>query len=283
MARIAIIDDDMAMGILADSLRNRGHEILRIKSAAEALKQTDALATLDLVILDIIMPWPTARSRTDLAGNHNAGMEILRELRSQARALPILVYSATQDQSIVSALSDDSATEFVQKWGDLKLTEFIAKVNQMLGILEPSLKPRPFIVHGHNENAKLDLKNYLQNTMHLPEPIILHEQPSLGRTIIEKFEDYADETALVFVLLTKDDLGASASDPDERKHRARQNVIFEMGYFLGLLGRKSGRVILLYERPLELPSDLMGVIYIDISSGVQAAGEAIRLEVGNVK
>jgi len=116
----------------------------------------------------------------------------------------------------------------------------------------------------------------------LPEPIILHEQPSTGRTIIEKFEDYAADTQLAFVLLTPDDKVAPAEASNEVKRRARQNVILELGFFLGKLGRLSGGVFLLHKGPTELPSDLGGVIYIDITGGVDAAGETIRKELKHV-
>src|SRR5207245_6640448 len=125
------------------------------------------------------------------------------------------------------------------------------------------------------------LKNHLQNPLRLPEPIILHEQPNMGRTVIEKFENYAVESSIAFVLLTPDDVGGAASDPDEVKRRARQNVIYEMGYFHGRYGRQSGRVILLHQGPLEIPSDLAGLVYIDISKGIEPAGELIRKEVDN--
>ena len=140
-------------------------------------------------------------------------------------------------------------------------------------------EPRAFIVHGHDQTAKLALKNYLQNVVGLPEPIILHERPSMGRTIVEKFEEEAANVDLVLVLLTPDDRGASTTDSDDLKRRARQNVVFELGYFLGYFGRRSGKVILLHSGPLELPSDIAGLIYIDISNGIEAAGEDIRREV----
>ena len=90
-------------------------------------------------------------------------------------------------------------------------------------------------------------------------------------------------SSIVFVLLTPDDISAGSDDPDDLKRRARQNVIFEMGYFLGTLGRRSGRVLLLYQPPLELPSDLSGVVYIDISQGIEATAEKIRMEIQNVR
>src|SRR5215831_10837071 len=77
--------------------------------------------------------------------------------------------------------------------------------------------PSVFIVHGHDHAMKLDLKNYLQNVLGLPEPIILHERPSLGRTIVEKFEEEAANVDLVMVLLTPDDRGARATDSDDLK------------------------------------------------------------------
>ena len=66
--------------------------------------------------------------------------------------------------------------------------------------------------------------------------VILHEQPTLGRTIIEKFEDYSDVSYAV-VLLTPDDLGRRVNDLDNLLPRARQNVIFELGFMIGKLGR----------------------------------------------
>src|SRR4051794_22937287 len=90
-----------------------------------------------------------------------------------------------------------------------------------------------FIIHGHDENATLALKNYLQNTLRLPEPTILAEQASGGKTIIELFEKHASDSDLVFALFTPDYRGPS----DTKQARARQNVIFEYGYFCGRLGR----------------------------------------------
>jgi predicted nucleotide-binding protein len=138
--------------------------------------------------------------------------------------------------------------------------------------------PAIFIVHGHDESTKLSLKNYLQNTLRLGEPIILHEKSSQGRTIIEKFESYADRADIVFAILTPDDIGGSASDPNRVKRRARQNVIFELGFFYAKMQRTSGRVILLHKGQLELPSDISGIVYVDISNGIEAAGEEIRRE-----
>jgi CheY-like chemotaxis protein len=283
MASIVIIDDDLAMDLLAEHLRFHGHKTLRMESTTDAIQNSEAIAVADLVILDIIMPWPECRDARSLSGNNTAGMEVWTELRKRRKDLPIIVYSATQDAAIIAALEDDECSRFVPKWSSPSMKEFVRIIHGILGLTNEHPQPQAFIVHGHNETLKLSLKNYLQNTLRLPEPIILHEQPSVGRALMEKFEDYAAIAAIVFVLLTPDDQMAGAHQTDDEKRRARQNVIFEMGYFLGTLGRKSGRVVLLHQAPLELPSDISGLEYIDISQGIEAAGEKIRREIGYVK
>jgi predicted nucleotide-binding protein len=113
------------------------------------------------------------------------------------------------------------------------------------------------------------------------EPIVLREQPSGGKTLIEKFESYARKVDCVFVLLTPDDQIVSA-EINEQKRRSRQNVIFEAGFFYGTLDRSSGKILLLHKGPVELPSDVSGIVWIDISNGIQAAGEEIRKEVASL-
>ena len=283
MASIVVIDDDLSMNVLIDRLQFGGHNVQRMSSAMSALEEIEKVISADLVFLDIIMPWPPERDRDGFTGTLTAGMEVLREIRKRDRDLPVIVYSATQDGAVIDALSDDSRSKFVSKWGSPSLRDLVQMVNSTLSLPNEILTLRPFIVHGHNDTTKLALKNYLQNTLHLPEPTILHELPNGGKTIIEKFEHYAAFSSIVFVLLTPDDLGANDGDTDDQKRRSRQNVIFEMGYFLGMLGRKSGRVLLLYQGPLEIPSDIAGVVYIDISNGINAAGEEIRREIKHVR
>lgn len=137
---------------------------------------------------------------------------------------------------------------------------------------------RSFIVHGHDHKSLYELKDYLQNTLKLGEPVILRQMPGLGKTLIEKFEREAEAVELVFVLLTPDDRVADPSNPDSQKRGARQNVILELGFFLGKLGRESGKILLLHKGPVEIPSDIIGIEYIDITNGIESAGETIRRE-----
>lgn len=93
------------------------------------------------------------------------------------------------------------------------------------------------------------------------ETSILHEQPNQGLTIIEKFEKHA-QVGFAVALLTPDDIGAFQEDMENLKSRARQNVVFEFGYFIGRLGRK--KVCALVKGDVEIPSDYAGVIYIQL-------------------
>src|SRR5918999_4506459 len=92
--------------------------------------------------------------------------------------------------------------------------------------------------------------------------MILHEQPSRGQTLIEKFEQSTIGARYAIVLLTPDDLGGKAGEG--LRPRARQNVILELGFFLGKLGRS--RVCALFMEGVELPSDYSGVVYVPVDS-----------------
>jgi predicted nucleotide-binding protein len=113
-----------------------------------------------------------------------------------------------------------------------------------------------FIVHGHDGEAKVTVARFLEKLVGR-QPIILHEQADRGRTIIEKFEHHAAQAACAIVLLTADDTGGPKGGGQQP--RARQNVVLELGFFLGKLGRD--RVVILYELGVELPGDLQGVLY----------------------
>lgn len=282
MARITIIDDDFGLEILAENLGYLGHEVRRIGSAEEALKALDDIVASDLIVLDIIMPRGANIPGIEVSGGRTTGMTLFNSVRKRKANLPILAYTATNDADVVKILSQSAHTTFLSKWSTPSIDEVISAIEKLLGIKRPKQLPQVFIVHGNDEQTKLAVKNYLQNTLKLPEPIILHEQAHFGRTLIEKFEYYSGRSQLAFVILTPDDQAADPNAADDAKRRARQNVIFELGYFLGTLGRSSGKVILLFKGPLELPSDLSGVVYIDIGKGVEAAGEAIRKELAHV-
>ncbi|MBP7662493.1 MAG: nucleotide-binding protein [Shewanella sp.] len=118
-----------------------------------------------------------------------------------------------------------------------------------------------FIVHGHDGETKYRTANFLRQ--HDLEPIILHLKASRNRTIIEKLEKYTEDVGYGIVLYTPDDLGQVKPKAlnGELDNRARQNVIFEHGYLMGLIGREN--VVAIVKGDIELPNDISGVVYID--------------------
>jgi len=127
----------------------------------------------------------------------------------------------------------------------------------MLREVERQLNRRVFIVHGRDDATKAIVANFISKLG--LTAIILHEQPGAGRTIIEKFENYSN-VGFAVVLLTPDDVGGLTDRSRELKPRARQNVIFELGYFVGKLGRR--KVSVLYKEGVEIPSDYQGVEFL---------------------
>lgn len=116
-----------------------------------------------------------------------------------------------------------------------------------------------FIVHGHDEALKETVARLIMKLGF--NPIILHEKASSGKTIIEKIEKHSNVTYAV-VLLTPDDVGNVASKSQSLSPRARQNVVFEFGYFIGLLNRD--KTCALKKGGIEIPSDWHGIVYIDV-------------------
>lgn len=135
-----------------------------------------------------------------------------------------------------------------------------------------------FIVHGHDGKLKEEVARIVEKQN--IEAIILSEKANQGRTIIEKFENYSDVGGAI-CLFTADDVGREKND-SLTKSRARQNVVFETGYFMGKLGRD--HIVLLADGDVEMPSDLSGVVYtntnnwqFDLLKELKAMGYAVDM------
>jgi len=165
-----------------------------------------------------------------------------------------------------------------QWWENHRVNSLQSQINKLGGLIEllkteiqlgygntidlqvSSTGHKVFLVHGHDDGFLHETARFLEKIKQTV--VILREQPNKGKTIIEKFEDYAD-VGFAIVLLTADDRGGTKfCTYDEQKPRARQNVILELGYFLGRLGRN--RVCVLYSSNVEIPSDYSGVLYIPL-------------------
>ncbi len=166
------------------------------------------------------------------------------------------VRNATNNRGALETLAHnrDLLLRVLEAAADPKLVE--TRKKRELSIRGLSTK-RIFVVHGHDAEARKAVSDFLK--MLDFDPIVLHEQANLGKTVIEKFEANAD-VGFAVVLLTADDQVKSTVSTDQSiTYRARQNVILELGYFIAKLGRD--RVCALKKGDIELPSDILGVAY----------------------
>lgn len=122
-------------------------------------------------------------------------------------------------------------------------------------------KNEVFIVHGHDELAKTKAARFIEKLG--LKPIILHEQTSSGKTIIEKIEEYSN-VGFGLVLYTPCDKGCKSGDESNLFNRARQNVVFEHGYLIGKIGR--GNVCALVKDEIEVPNDISGVVFVKMDA-----------------
>jgi len=120
-----------------------------------------------------------------------------------------------------------------------------------------------FIVHGWDDKSRLELCNILKDDLKL-EPIVLQENPNnTVETIISKFERLANECSAAIVMFTPDDEAGT-------NKRARQNVILELGYFLGKFQSSNERkIIILKKGDIEIPSDISGVLYLEYNKHIK--------------
>lgn len=129
---------------------------------------------------------------------------------------------------------------------------------------------RVFVVHGREQAVKDSVVDYLRELG--LEPVILHEQPSMGRHLLTKFMEEAELATFAVILMTDDDVGGRPAG--SLRSRARQNVILELGYFLSRLGQRN--VCALVTRGLETPSDFDGIVYVPLDEADAWRGELKR-------
>ncbi len=198
--------------------------------------------------MDLVKKGITTRTE----GNYSDNFDIAKS--NLLKALNILV----------STLKNDA-------FGELKQQKSTAK--------SVTLSNKIFVVHGHDQSLKTDVERFLHEVGLIP--VVLHREADEGATIIEKFEKHSD-VGFAFILLTPDEIsytvdqiGKSESDKDI-EYRARPNVIFEFGYFVGKLGRN--KVCCLHKGAVVVPSDLNGLIYKKVDDSIDPQAYAIIRE-----
>jgi len=226
-------------------LEQAGYSVLTASNPQEARSILNS-THVDLAILDI-------RLEDDNDEKDISGLLLARGI---ARSVPkIMLTRYPSVDGVRAALSPNVP-------GGAVAADYIAKSDDhtaFLRAVEVALRQKVFLVHGHDEEAKNAVALWLRELG--LRPIVLREQPDAGRAILEKLEDYAN-VGFAIALLTPDDFGGSHKTPQDVKSRSRQNVLFELGYCIGKLGRH--RVCMLYKDGVDLPSDYHGVLYITL-------------------
>jgi CheY-like chemotaxis protein len=273
--KVMIVEDDAYFArLLTEFLADNGLNSEIIQGATEAL--TIDAGEYGAALIDVMLPnvpEQTGISNEESRAGFCTGIALARRLQKK---LPVILISSDESTSLAASWARENEVPFLTK---LDSRNRLLTILGELDLLPERKGPTSFIVHGHDDALVLELKNYIQNTLGWPEPFVLREMANAGRTVIEKFEEASLHADWVFVLMTPDDTNFHPTTNDEMR-RARQNVIFELGYFYGLIGRHCGKVIVMKKGGIELPSDTQGIVWINVENGINASGEDIRREVG---
>lgn len=179
----------------------------------------------------------------DLSSRPDDALDFAHHYFDSGRQVISGLHSMTRD--LIIPFVTDYKT-YVSKQGAVKVALIKEKSNKI------------FIVHGHDGEAREATARFISKLGLVP--VILHEQASRGRTIIEKVEAH-DDVGFAIVLLTPDDEGR-ARGTDALEPRARQNVLLELGYFIAHLGCEN--VCILRKGQVAIPSDFAGVVWTDM-------------------
>jgi predicted nucleotide-binding protein len=211
--------------------------------------------------------------RIRISSSNEPSSSIIGRLKAEERNSSVFIIGGLSYAWQAADAAKDVTDDFIKGAPGNKKSDAQSKATLALS------NQRVFIVHGHDNALKTDLENFCR-TIGL-DPIVLHRQADRGLTVIEKFEKHS-EVQYAFILLTPDDVAYSAAEEqkDEKDRskelRARQNVIFEFGYFAAKLTR--AKVCCIYKSGVKLPSDLNGLIYKEVRDSIEEIGYAIIKE-----
>lgn len=218
--------------------------------------------------------------RIRLSKSKQPSEHLIQQIRAEDRTSPVFVVGGPSVEWRAADRAEDITDKLIVGPPGYGETEEAAVPKESSS---KSISPKKvFVVHGRDHELKNDVEVFLTEVG--LEPIVLHRQPDGGLTVIEKFEENAD-VSYALVLLTPDDVLLEASDIDKPEAernlllRARQNVIFELGYFVAKLGRSN--VSYIYKEGVELPSDLSGLIYKKVNKTIEEVGYALIKELRN--
>ncbi|MBO9543879.1 TIR domain-containing protein [Caulobacter sp.] len=288
-----IEDDAYLLDCLVDYVGADHFEVIKADTHESAYAIIEEHTHIDCALIDMMLPLNQQNKTTQEAHVHEYGSYLARCLK---RRFPEAYVIGSSKRSELSSADLVSIDNFLIKKDSSRYLRTVSHYMRRRFALNRAFPLSCFIVHGHDHAMVAELDKWLRLNTKFEHRIVLANERGAGLSLIEKFERSAAHCDAVFVLLTRDDRAISrqqlegiqkdASDQSVRSEpdlhfRSRQNVIFEAGYFLGKFGREQGRVVLLYEGDLELPSDLSGMLYVDISKGIQDAHDDLRRELSD--
>jgi len=199
---------------------------------------------------------------TQAASQLEALKTLLPDLYSDFQAVKVdpetEIASVDSEQSAVKHFARSQIERLVRDIDQI----FEIRANSELEQPKQKVSRRVFISHGHSNDWRV-VQPFIEKDVGLPT-IELAQEPSMGRTIIEKLIDNATRCDSTVIVMTGDDM----TKPDEA--RVRENVMHEIGFFQGAYGRTF--VILLHEEGVNIPTNLSGVAYVPFPKGNIEAG-----------
>ena len=239
--------------VLTEGVGDSADETERMELLADAMPDLPSWTAINA-------PTRTQRLFQDyLAARDPSEVPAAWELESEPSAAVVEAAASWPNPAVPE--TGTTATEPAASW-DLPQATVGTSSAGTTGQEVPTATPRSiFIVHGHDEAALNSIRVYVFRETGIM-PVSLAEEAGLGRTIIEKFETHGSQASYVIVLLTPDDVGQTVGEHDAGVNpnpRARQNVVLELGYFIGAIGREN---IVVIDADVERPSDLAGLSYV---------------------
>lgn len=139
-----------------------------------------------------------------------------------------------------------------------KFSDRMERMDAAFGIPR-AISNQIFIVHGNEITMLNAVVATLKRLGH--ESLISHDRSLEDKSIFQKFIDHPG-IGFAVVLLSADDIGYRKDQtPNEARLRARQNVVFELGFLMGKLGRERVFVLYVEQRNFELPTSYFEAIY----------------------
>jgi predicted nucleotide-binding protein len=265
-------DDEFLIRPYMDAFESDGFRTIYAPSATKALRCLER-SSPDIVVVDVMMSPGRDLGYRDTAGGQETGIALARRIR---RSHPdAFIFAFTSTFKVHDWFPGDAHFTLVRKSSAPLPADLLHRVRLKLGLTKPLI----FIVHGRANEALRQLKRLIVRDFGLPEPLVLASLAGRTLTVLEKFEKYAARADIAIVLMTGDDKGRLQSDRGRATPRARINVQFELGYFCGLLDRKTGRIIVLSTANVDKGSDLQGLTWVDVSDGIAAARDDIQREI----